>query len=458
MSTAVNGNSTMDSQTHLSYRVSLFQSIAVIVGIVVGAGIFRTPPLVAMFTGSSAWFLGVWVLGGIISLIGAFCYAELTTAYPHEGGDYLYIGRAFGPVPAFLFVWARMTVIQTGSIAMLAFIIGDYATSILSLGDRSSSLYAAGMVIFLTMINISGVGKGYKTQTILFILSVISLFAVSASGLLTPAAETAQHAGAEQGTLVLGKALIFVLLTYGGWTEAAFISREMVHSPRNMVRSLIISIAIITGLYLLANVAYLRSLGITGIAGADVVGSTVMNKLFGAAGAMIFSAVIIVIAMSTMNGVMITGARSNFALGSDYRVFGKLGILGQKGSNPVNAYLVQGVISLVLVGIGSLSRSGFSTMVDYTAPVFWFFILLTGCSLFALRIREPHTPRPFTVPGYPIIPILFCASSGYLLYSSVAYAGMGGMLGIAILVLGLGVYMVSHKVFGEASRRETLSE
>ena len=203
--------------------LSMMDAIVIIVGIVVGAGIFRTPSLVAGNTGTWELFLSVWLLGGLVSLIGALCYAELSTSFPNTGGDYHFLMRAFGKRFAFLFAWARVSVIQTGSIALLAYIVGDYVSQLYSVGTYSSALYAAFVVIVLTVINIIGVKFGTGTQKILLAIQFTGLLLIIVAGfLINPsAAALADLPTATSGTsTAIGLAMVFVLLPFGGWNEA----------------------------------------------------------------------------------------------------------------------------------------------------------------------------------------------------------------------------------------------
>lgn len=422
--------------------LSMADAIAVIVGIVVGAGIFRTPSVVAANVGSSTEFILAWVLGGVVSLIGALCYAELTTTFPHAGGDYHFLTRAFGKKLAFLFAWARMSVIQTGSIAVLAFIVGDYLAEIYSLGEFTSSLYAAGVVVGLTAINILGVKSGTATQKLLIILEILGIVTVLIAGFFFTGAgaSPATTTPAEPGTTSLGLAMVFVLLTFGGWNEAAYISAELRSGSRAMARVLILSIFIITGIYLLVNLAFLHALGLAGMAQSDAVGGDLMRLSFGEAGVVLIGLIVSVAALTSANATIFTGARTNYALGRDFRIFRPLGTWNEKTSTPVNAFLVQGGIALALIGLGMLTRKGFETIVEYTAPVFWFFLLMVGISLFVLRRKEPRRTRPFQVPLYPFTPLIFCLTSAYLLYSSLMYTGLGALVGIA--VVGVGVLLL----------------
>lgn len=429
----------------LKPTLSLVDAGAMIIGMVIGASIFETPALIAANAGSEGVFLLTWLLGGGISLVGALCYAELATAYPHAGGTYYYFMRSFGKEIAFLFAWARMTVIQTGSIALVAFVFGDYASQILPLGNYSPSLYAALGIAFLTGLNLLSVQQGKWTQNLLTLMKVIGLLLVIVVGLATSANAAPISAQEAQPKGVFGLAMLFVLLTYGGWNEAAYISAELRRVQRNMSRALIWSIGIITGIYLLVNLAYVRGLGISGIAQSEAVAADLMRRAVGEGGAKFISCLIAISALGAINATIFTGARTNYALGQDFRLFAFLGRWSDRTNTPPNALLVQGVITLALVLLGTLTRNGFETMVDYTAPVFWFFFLLSGISLFVLRRREPEIPRPFRVPGYPLIPLLFCGICGYLLYSSLAYTGIGALVGVAVLLVGAPL-LLTHRL------------
>lgn len=427
-------------------------AIALIVGIVIGAGIFRTPSLVAGNVESGGLMLGVWLIGGAVSLIGALCYAELTTTFPNTGGDYHFLMRAFGKRTAFLFAWARMSVIQTGSIALLAFIFGDYATQIYSLGEYSSVLYAGLIVFLLTAINVVGVTIGAGAQKLLTGLEVLGILAVIIAGLFfVPAASDVSFSFVpvtETGNS-LGLAMVFVLLTFGGWNEAAYISAEIRSGKKKMAMALVLSIIIITLVYFLVNLAFLKGLGLEGMAGSSAVAGDLMGAAFGQPGLILISLVVAVAAMTSANATIFTGARSNYALGRDFKAFSFMGTWKTRKAGPVNAFLIQGVIALILVSFGFFSRSGFETMIDYTAPVFWFFLLLVGIALFVLRKKEPNAKRPFRVPLYPILPLVFCLTSGYLLYSSIAYTGWGALVGIAVLAIGIVFLLLKPSVAGE---------
>jgi len=429
--------------------LSTLDAVAITVGIVIGAFIFTAPSLVAANTSGPAEFVTLWVLGGVISFIGALCYAELAAAYPDCGGDYYFLSRAYGGGLAFLYAWARLAVIQTGSIALLSFAIGRYATQLHSLGGHSTAIYAAIVVVLLTVLNLIGLREGKWTQILLTACEVLGVLLLTGAGFLiaargggdtTAAAPVAAAAG--PGGRDLGLAMVLILLTYGGWNEAAYLSAE-VKERNGIAKALFWSIAIVTVIYVLANVSLMLGLGLPAVAKSEAVAADLLGKTFGPAGATIMSVMVIISTLSTTNATIFTGGRTNYAVGRDVPLLGRIGHWDEARNTPRNGLLLQGVIALLLVLFGAVTN-GLQTMIDYVTPVFWLFFLLVGVSLFVLRQRDPVTPRPFRVPLYPLTPALFCLVCAYMLYSSVSYlfkpwvhAGIGTAVGLGMLALGL---------------------
>ena len=413
-------------------------AIAIIVGIVVGAGIFKTPSMVAGVTGDVGWVVVAWVFGALLSLAGALCYAELATTYPHAGGDYHFLTRAFGRNPSFLYAWARATVINTGSIALLAFVFGDYMSKVVPL---PAAMWAATIVVILTLVNVIGLRASSRTQTILTILEVAGLVAVAVAGFLAPPlAEASPAAFSSSPPLGLfGLAMVFVLLTYGGWNEAAYISAELRGGRRAIVPVLVISIAILGLLYVLVNLALLNGLGLKALADSKAAGADVMARTFGNGGAQLLSVFVAIAALTSINATMIVGARTNYAVARDWPALRFMGGWHEERGTPVTALIVQGVIALALVAFGALQHDGFESMVEFTAPVFWTFLFLVGVALFRLRSIDATAERPFRVPLYPVTPILFCAACAWLAWSSISYAASRNAVHISLIVMAVGV-------------------
>ena len=416
-------------------RLRMRDAIAIMIGVVVGVGIFRAPSMVATGVESEAGFIAVWILGGVLSVIGALCYGELVAAFPSSGGEYHFLHRAFGPQLAFLFAWARLTVIGTGSIALLAFVFGDYASTLAPLGTYGSAIHGAALVLLLIGLNVLGLRVGSKLQNTMTSLLVAGLVVMAVVGLVGTHDAAPPPTGPGGGTL--GLAMVFVLLTYGGWNEAAYLSAEVHGGPRKMVATMIGGVGAIAVLYLLANVAFVKVLGLAGLRDAEAVGAELMQATAGPGAAHLVSALVAAAAVTSINATILTVSRTAHAVGRDVHMFRWLGRWNDRAGAPIPALLAIGACALVLIAFGAAARRGFATMVEFTAPVFWSFFLLTGLSLFVLRVKEPGVARPFRVPLYPLTPLVFCATCAWLLHASLAYTRLGALVGVAVLVMGV---------------------
>ncbi|HYL91113.1 MAG TPA: amino acid permease [Burkholderiales bacterium] len=440
----------MARETRPLEQLTVFDGIVLVCGMVIGAGIFKAPSIVAANSSSAAEFIFAWALGGAVSLCGALVYAELAARYPETGGEYLFLARGWGRGVAFVFAWARLSVIQTGAIAAVSFVFGDYASEILRLGEKSSAIYAALGVVGLTLLNIAGTLESKLLQRVMQVALFGGLLFLAGAGLLGP---SAPPAGAAAGTGSFGLAMIFVLLTYGGWNEAAYLAGEVRDARRNMIRVLIGGILTVTVLYMLVNLGYLAALGLAGMKASKAVAADVVRAVAGEKGAVLVAIIVCLAALTTMNAAIFTGARTTYAFGRDFARFASLGMWREAGSTPANALILQGAITLALVGAGSLTPDGFSAMVAYTAPVFWTFFYLTGTTLFLFRERTAERPA-FRTPLYPHVPIAFTVMCAYMLYSSVDYIrnpdigpsfGAAVFAGLIIMAAGVPLYFASRR-------------
>ena len=429
-------------------------AVALIVGIVIGAGIFKTPSLVASISGDAGWALVLWLAGAMISIVGALCYAELCTAYPNAGGDYHFLHRAFGRNISFIYGWSRATIINTGSIALLAFVFGDYMSTLVNLGTYSSAIWALLIVLILTAVNLAGIHASSRMQTWLTITEVIGLLAVVAAGFWVdaPASGAIQWFAQAPAPTQWGLCLVFVLLTFGGWNEAAYISAELKGGPRTIVWVILASMVALTVIYLLVNTALLLGLGLSGLSQSKTAAGDLLGLAFGPWAQKALGLFVAIAALTSINATMFVGARTNFAVGSDWKALRKLGQWQLDIGSPKQALLLQALISIGLIALGTQEADGFSAMVEFTAPVFWGFLFLVGLALLWLRQTDPHSTRPFKVPLYPVLPLIFCAACAWLTYSSVTYAisqkaihvSMGLIASGAVALLILRVREKSH--------------
>lgn len=457
-----------DASTPGPARLGVWDAVSIILGIVIGATIYETPWLV-FGNVSGAWQgLAAWLLGGVLTLIGALCYAELATAYPRSGGDYVYLTRAFGSRIGFLFGWAQLAALLTGSIGMMAYIFAGYAANLVDLGERTEILLATGAVMMLALVNSRGVVVGRTTQNVLTGVKVLGLGGILVAGLLSGSAPETASTPAATTSSDFGFAMIFVLLAYGGWNDIAFVAGDIKDIRRNLPRALMIGTAAITTIYLLVNLAYLAALGLDGLRASRTPAADTLGLVFGDWGMRTMSILVMIAALGAVNGMTFVGSRVYASLGADHPVFASLGRWHPRTEAPLLAIWVQAIICvgmILVVGtqtgldlvngllsilgletVTSLGKSGFDVLLKCTAPIFWGFFLMTGLSLFVLRIRDAETPRPFPVPLYPILPTIFCAMCLYMLRSSIDYAGPLALLGIVPVLLGVPLHFVSERM------------
>ncbi len=455
--------------------LSTWDTVSVIIGIVIGAGIYETPPFIFGSVSSGAWAMAAWTIGGLLCLNGAFTYAELASAYPRSGGDYVYLSRAFGSWLGFLFGWAQISVILTGSIGMMAYVFANYASTLVDLGSHTPVILALGAVIALSATNLWGIAFGKHVQNALSSAKLLGLAAVILAGLVIarPAGAEAATIAAEPsngfGLAAFASALVLVFLTYGGWNDAAFFVAEM-RDRRMIVRALTLGILIITLVYLLINAAYLRALGWPAVRESQAVATDTMRAALGAnygdSAAAGVALLVSISALGAVNGLIFAGSRVYAAVGADHRLFARLAQQNPRFGSPVWAIAAQAAITVAMilvvgteagqhalnrtfttVGIEEVSwagKGGFDTLLRCTAPVFWLFFLLTSLSLFILRMQEPNVERPFRAPLYPASPILFSLTCAYMLYGGIEYAGSLGWVGLALLLGGIPVYLASQ--------------
>ncbi|HEX7669131.1 MAG TPA: amino acid permease [Polyangiaceae bacterium] len=433
--------------------LSVSSAVMIIAGIVMGGGIFAFPPLVATMAGSVRWMFAAWVTGAVLSLIGALCYAELATLFPSAGGDYHFLTKAYGRDVSFFFAWARMTVVTTGAIALLAFIFGDHASRVLSLGSHSSAIHASIIVVALTGVNLLGLKESARAQNVMSLALIAGMAAVIMGGVLSPAgvsaAGSASPTAAAAATAtaavpagvppLFGTALLFVLFTYGGWNEAAYISSEVRGGPRSIVRVLVLSLGLVTLVYLSFVFALTTGLGFTQLAASRAPAADVTARAFGRFGEAAIGGLVALSALKSINATMLVAARTNYALGQDWTAFRFMSRWSGTRNTPIAAVLVTGGMSLALVLFASISKSGVQAMVDFTAPVFWFFFLLTGIALFVIRRRSPELHRPFEVPLYPVLPAIFCMTCAFLLYRSLVFTMENQSVRISLYVMAAGI-------------------
>ena len=460
--------------------LGLFSAIMLVAGGVIGSGIFRKAGVMAAEVGSPQVLLGVWLLAGVVSILGALSNAELAAMMPHTGGQYVYLERAYGPFTAFLFGWSLFAVIQTGSIAALAYVFAEYTTKIIPLPEASTALaawtlpvpwlgalapfkelgvksLAAAAILLLTVVNYLGVRFGGLVQNIFSLAKMAAMLGLAALVLLTPGvgdfknlttASTVIHPTGLAFWAAIAAALQGAFWAYDGWHKITFISGELKSPQRDLPRSLILGILLVTGLYLLLCVIYAYVLPVDEMAKSKLVAADVAERCLPGGGRWIAVAVMLS-TFGAANAVILASARVYFSMAGRGLFPTALGRTHPRFHTPGASLLAQGAWSIVLLFSGT-----FDTLTDTLIFVSWMFYAANAWAVIVLRRREPDAPRPFKVPGYPFVPLAFVAFGLVYLILTVwndvsAYqravasgrpAFLNTALGTALMLAGVPVY------------------
>jgi APA family basic amino acid/polyamine antiporter len=462
-------------------RLSLLDSTSIIVGIIIGSGLYETSPTIgqnaALFAvRTTEWLSGspanslstntanllgvaavatIWIIGGITAWFGAVCYAELASTYPRDGGNYVFLSRAFGREAGFAFAWIEFWIIRPGNLGAVAFVFANYASRLLPepLSPSWQAVVAAGAVLVLTALNLADVRVGKSTQNVLTLAKVVGLILVILVGLaISPTAretvdmELAAKAGAATQPWTtrspdLALAFILLMFAYGGWSDMSYVAAEVRNPRRNISRALMLGTLAVAVLYVSFNLAMVKGLGVQGFFDSKAVAADVLGQAWATIGSRFISVLICVSCLGAMNGMIFTGSRIYYALGTEHRLFAWLGQWSSQRDVPLRSLLVQAVVASLLIIAFGRSENGFSRLVVFTGPFFWGFFMLVGLSLFALRQSDADRPRPFRVPFYPFTPLLFVVSSGWMTASAITYMQSNpaweGLWAVVVVVVGL---------------------
>jgi len=426
--------------TTYARRLGLFSGTMAVVGGIIGGGIFRTPATVAQRLGTPDLVLLAWVLGGIVALIGAFCWGELGQRRPRAGGGYVYLRETFGPLSAFLYGWTLVLVIATGAIAAVAVTFADYTLALLGLPHRFSVSLAVAAIVFLAGINYVGVRPAAITQNIFTILKLTALAALIAAGILLtiPTASYRPLPPSTAGAGALGSALVPVLFTYGGWQQTNFIAEEIIEPERNLPRALVLGVTIVVAVYLLTNLAYLRVLGHAGLAASTAPAADTMRAVLGPAGGKIIAAGIALSTFGFLNLVILVTPRVLQAMAADGVFFRRFAVLHPAYQTPTAAIVALAAFAVLLTLTGT-----FGQLVDYVTFGDWIFFGLTAACVFVYRFREQGagSREHFRVPGYPVTVIIFVLVAAYVVFSSIVSNPRNAAIGAGLIGLGIPAFL-----------------
>ena len=426
--------STPQGQT-LARRLGAFDATMIVMGGIIGAGIFRNPSEVARHLGTPGLMLGAWLAGGLIALAGAFVYAELAQRRPEVGGQYAYIRDAFHPMTAFLYGWALLLVTQTGGMAAVAMTFADYVRELAGL-DVNRSVIAIATLLVLTVINCLGVRAGSNVQNTLMVMKIAAILFLIVLGWRaingTPDPVVTPNPATSNNFLA---AMVPVLFAYGGWQTASFVSGEMRNPERDLPRGLLVGVIGVVVLYVLVSLVCVLVLGPAGLAATPTPASDVMRRAIGDVGGRVMAAGIAISTVGFLSQGMLTAPRVYFAMARDGVFFRQVGTVSARTQAPVMAIAVQGVWASVIV----LFFGVYGPVLDYVVALDAVFFGLTGAALLVFRKRDPTAVRGLSMPGHPWTTLVFVAAFWLLAISTIVQS-RDAAIGVLVLLLGIPVY------------------
>jgi APA family basic amino acid/polyamine antiporter len=444
------------SEPKLVRQIGLFDATMIMVGIVIGSGIFLSTGIIAASIPSAGLILLAWVVGGLLTLAGAFTYAELGAAMPEAGGQYVYINKAYGELAAFLFGWVFFFAYMTGGVAFLALAFVEYLAfffpilstdnPLFTIGRGGLSLSAGhfvgiGVISVLTLVNFLGVGLGKTVQNTLTVIKIgtilVFVFLAFSFGNIQPMDITATAQDLSFGQAVTGffVALVAVSWAFDGWNNVNFVAGEIINPQRNLTLALIVGTLIITLLYVGLNVVYLMSMPVSEIAGVYRVAEVSATAVLGNKAAVFISAAVLISVVGALNANVLTGARVYYAMAKDGLFFSNAARIHPRFKTPGFALLIQAIWSCVLMLSGNLEQ--IVTYSIFMAIVFW---VVAAASLFTLRKKFPDLPRPYRAWGYPVVPFLFILASVGILLNTLLAKPVESLSGVGLIVIGLPAY------------------
>lgn len=433
-----------------------WDAVAISIGIIVGVGIFRVPCEIAGYLPNGPLILFAWVLGAVISFMGASCYAELSTTFPETGGDYVYLRNAYGKLVAFLYGWTNLTIIRPGSIAAVAFLLSDYACAVLGAPASLTSPVAACAIAVFSAVNLGGMRWGRIVQNGLILAKVLALGLLIWCGFASGQGDVSRlcsfgHVQVDAHLITsLGLALIPILWTYGGWQESVFVAGEAKDARKDLPVALLNTVALVGFIYILLNAVFLYLYSAEQLSHMTLVASNVLSLLWGATGAKVLAALVVLCAGGCINGMIITSSRLTFSMFQDIPVLRFLSDADLGAGAPRKAIVLNALASAAFVVAGS-----FDQMLFFTGIAVWLFFAVVVSCLFVFRFRYPDIERPCPVYLYPWLPAAFMlVCVGLCTDTMLAYPAQS-LVGLALVAAGIPFFYLSRAFSRDVSARSS---
>src|SRR6476661_2474124 len=439
---------TMPASDKLPRTLGLWSSVALVVGITIGSGIFRSPAGIARQAPNPFVMIGLWVAGGAITLCGALSLAEIAAALPETGGIYAYLREAWGRWAAFLFGWSELVLIRASALGGIAVVFGEYLLRSFGVDPSSHVLVARGLsaaaIVFAAAVNVRGatlgaliVGVATWAKFGALALLVVASFALGGAHGASIGHLTAPAAG-PLAVGSIGLALVSVLWAYDGWADLSFASGEVQDPARNLPRAIILGTLALIAIYVLTNLAYLYVLPIEAVARSPLVAADTMMALFGRAGVVLVSVFVMISSFSSLNGSMLASPRVFYAMADDGLLFQAIAKVHPRYQTPYVAIILAAILGVALV----MSRS-FERLTDTFVLAIWPFYALGVAAIYRLRATRPDLPRPYRAIGYPVVPAIFIASVAAFVFNSLMNDTTNSVITFAVIFAGLPIYQLA---------------
>jgi APA family basic amino acid/polyamine antiporter len=441
--------------SELKRDLGVWGAASIVVGTVIGSGIFLVPKSMVMNVGSAQMVIFVFIFGGLLSLAGALTYAELSAAMPEAGGEYVYLREAYGPFSAFLYGWTQMWVAKSGSIATLATAFFTYMANFFPalegvitevnlpllglLTIKSGQIFAMVVVALLGWLNYYGVRVGGNVQVGVTVVKVGLIALLIIVGLTFSGGATANFGTsipAAGGVAGFFAALVAALWAYDGWNNVSMVSSEIKNPQKNLPLALVFGTLAVMAIYILANLAYFYVLPASGVAGSDRVAAEMMRRVWGAGGANAVSVAAMISIFAALNGSILTGSRVPYAMARDGLFFKSIGEVHPKYFTPATSIIALSAWSMILILSG-----GYDQLFTYVIFASWILYGMATASVIVLRFKRPDMPRPYRAVGYPVIPIIFVLVAIALILSTLQKSPRESLLGLGIMATGIPFFM-----------------
>lgn len=437
--------------------LGVWSAVSIVIGTVIGSGVFLVPAAMIRFVGSVHWLFAVWIVAGLLSLFGALTYAELAAAFPEAGGEYVYLSEAYGPFWGFLYGWTQFWVAKSGSIATLAAGFYTYLTAFfpvlgvslvvipLHIGPGGSlleihygQLIAIALILILAGINYIGVRSGGNVQVLVTAVKMLLIAGIVVVALFSGKGDFGhfgERIASTAGIAGFFAAMVSALWAYDGWNNVSMVSSEIRNPQRNLPRALILGTGAVIATYLLINVAYFYVLSPGRVAVSHRVAADVMSSLYGTPAAAAVTVAVLISIFAALNGSILSGGRVPYAMARDGLFFRIAAVVHPKFHTPGNSMILLSLWSCVVVLSG-----WFDDLYNFVIFGSWILYLMTAASVFVLRRKRPDVDRPYRVIGYPLVPVLFVAVAAFLLISTMRTRPRESLMGLALMGLGVPFY------------------